>query len=70
MTNWTPREIILDFSFLPDGEYKTAIFKDGINADRDVTDYSTENTGISKKDKLKIHLSAGGGWAARIENKN
>lgn len=69
MTNWTAREIELDFSFLGDGEYSAVIFRDGINADRDATDYRKEIKSLSKGDKLNIQLSTGGGWAARIEKK-
>ncbi len=67
MTNWTPRELTVDFSFLGDGEYKAEVFRDGINADRDATDYKKEVLRITKNDKLKIQLSPGGGWVARIE---
>jgi len=67
MTNWVSRELTLDFSFLDKGDYEAVIFKDGINADRDATDYVRELTRISSSDKLKIQLSKGGGWAARIE---
>jgi alpha-glucosidase len=68
MTNWTPRELTFDFSFLGEGEWKAVIFKDGINADRDATDYKREVIKISANDKMQINLSTGGGWAARIEN--
>ncbi len=67
MTNWTSREILLDFSFLGEGNYKATVFSDGINADRDATDYSRGIIEITKGSKLKIELAPGGGWAARIE---
>ncbi|MBN2320875.1 MAG: glycoside hydrolase family 97 protein, partial [Acidobacteria bacterium] len=35
MTNWDPREMELDFSFLPEGKYEALIFEDGINAHRE-----------------------------------
>lgn len=66
MTNWTPRDITLDFSFLPKGNYHIAIFQDGINADRNGTDYKKTERTITKNDKIKIHLAPGGGWAAKI----
>jgi alpha-glucosidase len=69
MTNWTPRETELDFSFLGDGDYSAVIFRDGINADRDATDYKKETLNIVKGDKIKVKLSPGGGWVARIEKK-
>ena len=66
MTNWTARDIEINFSFLGKGNYEAEIFKDGINADRDATDYKKENIKITADQKLKIHLAPGGGWAARI----
>jgi alpha-glucosidase len=67
MTNWTARDLALDFSFLGNGDYQAIVFKDGINADRDGTDYKKEVIKISGGSKLNIHLAPGGGWAARIE---
>jgi alpha-glucosidase len=69
MTNWTPRELIIDLSFLGTGNYEAVIFKDGINADRDATDYKKEVINVSSADKLKVSLAPGGGWAARIGKK-
>jgi alpha-glucosidase len=66
MTNWTVRDLTLDFSFLPAGNYTAEVFKDGANADRNATDYKKEVINISAGDKITIHLAPGGGWAARI----
>jgi alpha-glucosidase len=66
MTNWTPRELTIDLSFLGDGEYQAAIFRDGINADRDATDYKKETMIVTSRDKLTVKLMNGGGWAARF----
>ncbi|HEY5569934.1 MAG TPA: glycoside hydrolase family 97 protein [Bacteroidales bacterium] len=70
MTNWTPRQLTLDFSFLGTGNYQAVIFKDGINADLDATDYKREVINIHAGDKLKIQMAPGGGWASRIEKIN
>jgi alpha-glucosidase len=66
MTNWTPRELTIDFSFLGDGSYEAEIFKDGVNADRQASDYKREVIRVSKNDKQAIRMLNGGGWAARI----
>ncbi|MFI5155424.1 MAG: glycoside hydrolase family 97 protein [Chitinophagales bacterium] len=66
MSNWTPHELTIDFSFLLPGQYDAVIFKDGVNADRKATDYKREVIKISSGDKIKIQLSNGGGWVARI----
>lgn len=65
-SNWTPRELTLDFSFLPAGNYEAEVFEDGINADRDATDYKKETIKIKSGDKINIKIYGGGGWAARI----
>jgi alpha-glucosidase len=67
MTDWTPRELTLDFSFLDAGKSYTAIvYQDGINADRNANDYKKVTRTISKGDKVTIQLAPGGGWACRI----
>ncbi|WP_259069967.1 glycoside hydrolase family 97 protein [Mucilaginibacter sp. X4EP1] len=67
MTNWTEREITVDLSFLGDGSYKATVFEDGVNADRDGTDYTKKVITVTAKDKLTIKMASGGGWAARFE---
>jgi alpha-glucosidase len=66
MSNWDARDITLDLSFLKNGNYEAEVFKDGLNADRDATDYKREVIKISRGQKMNVHLSSGGGWAARI----
>jgi len=67
LNNWNARDITLDFSFLGKGDYEAEIIKDGINADRDATDYKKEVKRVNALTKMNIHLSNGGGWAARIK---
>ena len=66
MTNWDARVLTIDFSFLDPGKYKALIFKDGVNADRDATDYKRETVEVTTNDKLVFHLANGGGLAMRI----
>jgi len=66
MTNWGERDITLDLSFLGTGNYEAEIFKDGINADLDATDYKKELRSVSSKDRITVHLSSGGGLAMKI----
>jgi alpha-glucosidase len=66
MTNWIPREITMDLSFLGGGNYKATIFEDGINAGKDATDYTRKVITVTAKDKLTIKMASGGGWAARF----
>ncbi|HXM59903.1 MAG TPA: glycoside hydrolase family 97 protein [Terriglobales bacterium] len=66
MTNWTPREIDIDLSFLPDGKYSMEAYQDGVNADRNGSDYRQIKSSVDKTTKLHLKLAPGGGWAARI----
>jgi len=66
LTDWTSRQIELDLSFLPAGEYVMEIFQDGINADRHAEDYKHLKMKVKSGDKIQISLAPGGGWAARI----
>jgi len=67
MTNWDHRELTIDLSFLDEGNYRAVIFKDGINADRQASDYKKEERTVNRSDQMTIDLSPGGGWAARFE---
>ena len=67
MTNWDAREKTIDLSFLGNGSYKATIFEDGINANKDATDYIRKVVTVTAKDKLPIQMASGGGWTARFE---
>ncbi|MGB2897718.1 MAG: glycoside hydrolase family 97 catalytic domain-containing protein, partial [Candidatus Acidiferrum sp.] len=66
MTDWTPRELEVDFSFLPEGKFQLEAYQDGVNADRNGSDYKLVKSQVNEGTKLKIRLAPGGGWAARI----
>ena len=66
ITNWDSKKINLDLSFLPEGNFEAVIFRDGVNADREATDYKREVKQVSSGDHLEIQMAGGGGWAARI----
>jgi alpha-glucosidase len=66
MTNWTKRSQIVDFSFLGAGNYEAEVFSDGLNADKEATDYKREIIRLTAGDKQEITMYPGGGWTARI----
>lgn len=66
MTDWTARELEVDFSFLPEGNFSMDAYQDGVNAGRMASDYKRVKVPVNKTTKLKIKLAPGGGWAARI----
>jgi alpha-glucosidase len=67
MTDWTPRELELDLSFLGDGEWHLVAFEDGVNADRTASDYRRVERTVQAADRLTIRLAPGGGWAGYFE---
>ena len=66
MTDWTARELEVDFSFLPEGEFRVDAYQDGVNADRAAFDYKRVAGRATRATRTKIRLAAGGGWAARL----
>ena len=68
LTNWSAREMTIDLSFLGKGNYSAEIFKDGINADKDATDYKREIVKVTSTDKLKLNMAKGGGFAIIISS--
>jgi len=67
MTNWSERDIEIDFSFLGNGNYSAEMFKDGINANRYGNDYKKEIHEVNKNSKIAFHLANGGGLAIKIK---
>ncbi len=67
LTNWTAREIVLDFSFLDKRKYKAKLFVDGVNAHRNAVDYQLLEKEINPHDQLKIQLKPGGGAAIQLK---
>ncbi|HEY8185156.1 MAG TPA: glycoside hydrolase family 97 protein [Pyrinomonadaceae bacterium] len=70
MTDWTPRTLDIDFSFLPVGNFQMEAYQDGPNADRIGIDYKMVRANVNKQTKIKISMAPGGGWAARIYAKS
>ena len=67
MTNWQARDLTLDLSCLKGLNATADIFADGINADREATDYRHTRLQVKTGDKLNIHLAPGGGWTAILK---
>ena len=69
LTGWDARNLELDLSFLPEGNYQVEIFRDGINADRAACDYRREFIDLPSDRKIVAKMVSGGGFAARIIKK-
>ena len=66
MNNWSPRTLTLKLDFLTAPATLDA-FADGINADREATDYAHSRRTVQPGEELTITLAPGGGWAAVVE---
>ena len=67
VTNWTPRELEIDFTPLKlGGDRKMEIFTDGVNAHRNGNDYRKETIFLKNGGSLTVKLAPGGGFAAHI----
>jgi alpha-glucosidase len=64
--SWEPQSLELALPFLGEGEWKAEIFEDGMNADRDATDYVRREANLTAADKLAVKMAPGGGFTARI----
>jgi alpha-glucosidase len=69
MTDWTPRELTADLSFLGKGSYSLNYWQDGPNAATEATDTDVGTSTVSAKSKLTLKLAPGGGYAAILEPK-
>lgn len=69
MTDWTPRDINLSFDFLSEGSYEVTLFTDGINADKQASDYKKQTFTATSATQLPIHMAPGGGFALSLIKK-
>lgn len=66
VTDWDPRVLNLDLSFLGEGEWFAHIYADGPNAARYGNDFEKRLKTVRSGDQMTLHLAPGGGWAARL----
>jgi len=69
LTNWVPRDLDVDLSFLGKGSFEADVYRDGPNADRAGVDYAREHRSVSAGDRLRVHLAPGGGVVMHITQK-
>lgn len=67
LTDWTPRELDVDLSFLGNNDRQAIIFKDGVNAARNANDYKKETVKVNGNTPLKVSLAPGGGFSMVIK---
>ncbi|MBQ0023526.1 MAG: glycoside hydrolase family 97 protein [Prevotellaceae bacterium] len=69
-TSWDARDIELSSDFLPVGTYEITAFMDGVNAEKNASDYQTFSMtaylGHDPRERITVHLASGGGFAAKL----
>lgn len=66
ITDWTPRDLELDLSFIGTGSRNAELYADGINAHRNGRDYKKTSSKVDLSSPMKIHLAPGGGFALKL----
>lgn len=71
VNNDTPREVTLDWGFLPAGDYTITLWRDGERADWQTNPYdiTIETCHCRPTDCLAIHMASGGGFAMVLEKR-
>ena len=67
MSDWTPRQLTISLSMLGSGQHQAEVFADGVNADRDATDYQLSTLNVAQSDSITIRLAPAGGCSAIIK---
>jgi alpha-glucosidase len=67
MTNWTKRTLSIPLSFIGDkNSHHVTLCQDGVNSNKDATDYEIIEKTIDSSSSLTLTLASGGGFAAVI----
>ncbi len=64
MTDWSPRKLEIDLSFLPESAFLMEVMKDGLNAGKNANDYKHDKMEVNNHSVITLDLAPGGGWAA------
>jgi alpha-glucosidase len=69
MTDSVSRKLSIPLTFLGENEYTATICEDGINADRNASDYKMHEKTVSAQDLLTFTMQPGGGFMVRFKKK-
>ena len=69
ITNWNERDMNVDLSFLPEGNYELELFADGVNAHRKPSDYKKTVQPLPQSKTFDVKMKSGGGFAAKVVRK-
>jgi len=65
MSDWTERDWTIDLSSFGAGPWKVVLFRDGVNADKLASDWSSSEFTVSGT-SFDVHVAPGGGFIAKI----
>ena len=66
LTNWDPREVTLDLSFIGSGNKQIELFCDGVNADRAARDYKHTTIKANLDQPFNVNMASGGGFVIKV----
>lgn len=66
LNGWQERDLELDLSFIG-ADVELCAWVDGVNAERNATDYDVRVVRTDADGKLTVHLASGGGWTGIIK---
>jgi alpha-glucosidase len=66
MADWSGHTSDINLKFLPEGNWKLKLWKDGPNANQNAKDYTFEEMNVTRNSILPILLAKGGGFVARL----
>lgn len=67
LNNSVARDLTLTLDFLDEGNFKTTVCKDGLNAHNYGADYELTERNFKRNDNLEIHLAPGGGFLLKLD---
>lgn len=67
--SWKARSLKIDLGFIGDGLWTAEIFRDGVNASRNGTDYIREIREVGCGSSIEADMAPGGGVAVRLKRK-
>ena len=71
VNNDTPREVTIDWSFLPEGDYTITLWRDGDNADWQTKPYAyrIDTIHCRHNEQITIPMASGGGFAICVDKR-
>ncbi len=69
LNNWNQRQVEIDLSFLPEGQYELVNMVDGYRANAIARDFRIVKQSVDSSKKVKVTMAQGGGFAMKLIKK-